>query len=54
MARVFKLFIHIFSRIQAKGISGDVRNLPASIRRDIGLPADPDPPIRSGFTGYPW
>ena len=44
MARVIKLFNHILSRLKARVTAVDIGDLPASIREDIGLPADPDPP----------
>ncbi|WP_156176754.1 hypothetical protein [Kiloniella spongiae] len=44
MARVIKLFNRIFSNLHEKATAIDVQDLPASIRKDIGLPADPDPP----------
>ncbi|WP_179188693.1 hypothetical protein [Kiloniella majae] len=44
MARVIKLFNLIFSRFKAEITAVDIKDLPESIREDIGLPADPDPP----------
>ncbi len=41
MTRIMKLFSIVFRRRPAMG---RVQDLPKSIRRDIGLPADPDPP----------
>ncbi|WP_419901987.1 hypothetical protein [Kiloniella sp.] len=42
MTRIMKLFSIVFRRRPAMGRAQD---LPLSIRRDIGLPADPDPPM---------
>ncbi len=44
MARVIKLFNRLISRFKAEINAIDIQDLPASIREDIGLPADPDPP----------
>ncbi|MFD2205218.1 hypothetical protein [Kiloniella antarctica] len=41
MASIMKLFSIVFRRRPAMG---RIESLPQSLRRDLGLPADPDPP----------
>ncbi len=46
MTIVIKLFRCIIKCFQRKSVENCIRDLPASVRKDIGLPTDPDPPRR--------